>query len=427
MTGPRIIDGVPGAAPKKRLRNGLVRWAMAAGLLAIATPLAAEPTIVLIGGKKQGLPAGEHDFPDGILKLERLIKASPAFAAAKATVKSFPVGFPKNLADIDDASVVVLYLGSVGDAAGRRNPLQDPAVRQELDKLMARGVGLVALHQSFTLGAKTGEVPLEKWLGVVRIGSDRSTETAPVTIAARTHPVVRGVTGFDHHDEFYPTVEAGASATPILSARFHTQYRDNKAVFEDPAKARTIAWAQERPDGGRAFAFSGMHYLASLDDPQVRKVLLNAILWAAHGEVPADGVTADIAVFGKDGRLMSTPPQTVRYLLPAGDVKPEDQPWGRLEWYASRALGNSTHVTTGQATIRPGKANPAHWHPNCDEVLHVLSGRIMNRMGDKEFEMKAGDTVVIPEGVIHNARNIGTEDAVLSIAYNSADRVAIGE
>jgi quercetin dioxygenase-like cupin family protein len=51
----------------------------------------------------------------------------------------------------------------------------------------------------------------------------------------------------------------------------------------------------------------------------------------------------------------------------------------------------------------------------------------MHRVGDKEYEMKAGDTVVIPEGILHNARNIGTEDAVLAVSFNSADRVAIGE
>jgi mannose-6-phosphate isomerase-like protein (cupin superfamily) len=51
----------------------------------------------------------------------------------------------------------------------------------------------------------------------------------------------------------------------------------------------------------------------------------------------------------------------------------------------------------------------------------------MNRVGDKEYEMHAGDTVTIPEGTPHNARNIGKDDAVLAIAYNTPDRIAIGE
>jgi quercetin dioxygenase-like cupin family protein len=84
-------------------------------------------------------------------------------------------------------------------------------------------------------------------------------------------------------------------------------------------------------------------------------------------------------------------------------------------------------MTVGQATVGPDKANPPHWHPNTDEILHVLQGRIMHRVGDRVYEMKAGDTVVIPEGVVHNARNIGEEDAILFVSFNSADRFTIGE
>ncbi len=114
-------------------------------------------------------------------------------------------------------------------------------------------------------------------------------------------------------------------------------------------------------------------------------------------------------------------------VLPRAEALVEPQPWGKLEWFASRALGNSTSMTVGMATISAGKENPLHRHPNCDEILHVLQGHIMNRVGDKEYEMQAGDTVTIPEGTPHNARNIGTEDAVLSISYSSPDRIAIGE
>ncbi|ODU21246.1 MAG: hypothetical protein ABS87_07365 [Sphingomonas sp. SCN 67-18] len=129
-------------------------------------------------------------------------------------------------------------------------------------------------------------------------------------------------------------------------------------------------------------------------------------------------------------RQPGEPPQAqpaYRVVLRANEVKPEPQSWGMLKWFASRALGNSTKMTTGEATVAVGKANPVHWHPNTDEVLHVVSGHIMHRVGDQEYEMRAGDTVVIPEGTRHNARNIGTEDAVLAISFNSADRYTIGE
>ncbi len=61
-------------------------------------------------------------------------------------------------------------------------------------------------------------------------------------------------------------------------------------------------------------------------------------------------------------------------------------------------------MTVGIATISVGKENPLHSHPNCDEILHVIQGHIMHRVGNKEYEMSAGDTVTIPEGTLHQAR-----------------------
>ena len=63
----------------------------------------------------------------------------------------------------------------------------------------------------------------------------------------------------------------------------------------------------------------------------------------------------------------------------------------------------------------------------CEEVLHLLYGTIVHSIGDEAVEMSAGDTVVIPPHVVHNARNVGTEDAVMLIAFSSADRQTVGE
>lgn len=415
-----------------RSRVTKIFTAMAVSLFAISgtAAMAAQPTIVLIGGMKPGQPVGEHDYPDGVLKIERLIKASPDFAKLNPVVKAFPIGFPKNLAELDDASVILFYFGTDRGPNGSTNPLEDPSIKQHLTTLMDRGVGLVALHQSFTLPSKTSAAakPFQDWLGASRVAvTDYSMEAAPLTVTAKTHPVANGVSDFNYLDEFYSAIDFAPKVNPILSARTHVQYTTGgKPVFQDPAKDRVIAWTHERANGGRAFGFGGGHYLASFDQPQVRKMVLNAILWAAKADVPQGGVNTTIPYTRQPGE----PPQAqpaYRVVLRADEVKPEPQSWGMLKWFASRALGNSTKMTTGEATVAVGKANPVHWHPNTDEVLHVVSGHIMHRVGDQEYEMRAGDTVVIPEGTRHNARNIGTEDAVLAISFNSADRYTIGE
>lgn len=389
-------------------------------------------TIVLVGGPKQSYIRGEHDYPDGINAIERLIKSSPQLAALHPVVKAFPAGLPADLTQIADADVLLMYSGlNYGTAQNRAQShvLDDPARRRAVQQLMDKGAGLIALHQAFTVQQNGGDVPFGDWIGAVRIGlADRTTEDAAITAAPSAHPIARGVKPFKLIDEFYPTLtwSKTTKVTPVLTAKVHIQTSNNVDVFQEPAKSTVIGWAAERPNGGRSFAFTGGHYLTTFDNDQMRSVLLNAILWTAKRDVPAAGTTTTTAHLRRATPFPS-PPTGDKVVVPYSEALIEPVPWGKLEWFSSRAIGNSTTLTTGQATVSVGKANPVHWHPNTDEVLHVVRGHIMHRVGDKEYEMKTGDTVTIPEGTLHNARNIGSEDAILSISFNTPDRVSLGE
>lgn len=112
----------------------------------------------------------------------------------------------------------------------------------------------------------------------------------------------------------------------------------------------------------------------------------------------------------------------------SGEALVQKFDWGQLTWFASRELGNSTDVTVGQCRIRPGQANPRHFHPNCSEVLVVLEGRISHSIeNDGTVEMAVGDCITVPPHLRHQARNIGDGDAVLMVTFSSADRKTVGE
>ena len=115
------------------------------------------------------------------------------------------------------------------------------------------------------------------------------------------------------------------------------------------------------------------------------------------------------------------------HLMTAERAVTEEQDWGRLVWMVSGRQGNSTEMTVGRCYIAPGQENPRHYHPNCDEVLHVLQGRIDHRLGGETVPMGPGDTISIPTGTVHNARNTGAEPAVLMIAFSTPDRQVVGE
>ncbi len=115
-------------------------------------------------------------------------------------------------------------------------------------------------------------------------------------------------------------------------------------------------------------------------------------------------------------------------IVRAHDTESVETPWGSLTWYANAALENSAEITVGRCIIKPGCENPLHSHPNCSEILVVLHGRIMHVIEEgREVELSEGDVISLPVNLRHKARNTGEEDAVLLIAFSSADRQTRGE
>ena len=397
------------------------------GDVAAAQDFATARTIVLIGGAKSHGP-GEHDFPNGIRLLQELLESSPDLKQ-KIQVKAYPDGWPKDAAVVEDAATMVWYFDGL-----EGHPLFDANRRTQFERLMKKGVGVVAFHQASTLPPGDKTIDLPHWLGGARYGMFDSTIEAVEFKPAATHPISRGVGTFTYMDEFYPTINFNNDTkgfASILSGKLHPQFQNSRPLVIDKPTIRTVAWAFERDSGGRSFAFTGLHFLRALDEPELRKLLLNAIVWTAGIEVPEHGIqsgASDSATkIMRETYAVSQKTVTEAVVTRSANNKVVEYPWGHLTWYASRELNNSETMTVGQAVIRPGQANPRHFHPNCDEVLHVLKGDILHSMGDRTVEMHSGDTVSIPVGVMHNAKNIGKEDAVLEISFSSADRQVVGE
>lgn len=275
------------------LRTGYWLGVVCALLACTDVPLqrpATQRTLVLIGGPPSEGP-GRHDYPAGVRLLQALLESSPDVTAiAGLTVRAYPDGWPDDPRAFDDAATVVWYFDGLD-----RHPLRDPARRAQVDALMQRGVGLVALHQSSTVPL-TDDLGLPRWLGATRRGLfDRTTETAHVEPADAAHPVLRGVEAFAYRDEFYPSLQVAPDAQALLQATLHPQFRDGVHLLADTPERTTLAWARQRADGGRSFVFSGAHFLAALDEPMLRKALLNAIFWTARFEVPEHGVRSTLA------------------------------------------------------------------------------------------------------------------------------------
>jgi quercetin dioxygenase-like cupin family protein len=105
-----------------------------------------------------------------------------------------------------------------------------------------------------------------------------------------------------------------------------------------------------------------------------------------------------------------------------GNVEPVQLSWGQLVWLVGQAQTPGAEQTLGVVTIHPGKRNPLHMHPNCEELLYVLDGEADHKLGDEMFHIRAGDVIRIPRGIEHWAEAKGDTPLVAVISFSSADR-----
>lgn len=78
-----------------------------------------------------------------------------------------------------------------------------------------------------------------------------------------------------------------------------------------------------------------------------------------------------------------------------------------------------------RAVYRPDSAlPPAHLHPRQDERFTVLSGEMWCLVDGVETTVRAGDSIDIPAGSVHQMRNPGAERAVVTWQTRPALRTA---
>ena len=248
--------------------------------------------IVFVAGKpSHAYGAHEHNAGCKLLAME-LEKALPNY---KTTV--YTNGWPTEANAFDGADAIVMYCD------GGKNHMVVPHL-DEVDVLAKKGVGIVALHYGVEVEAgKPGEKFLD-WIGGY-FEADWSVNphwTANFK-SFPDHPICRGVKPFAINDEWYyhmrfrPNMEG---VTPILSdlpgpetlSRPDGHHSGNPHVRKSVGEGNVqhVAWASENVGGGRGFGFTGGHDHWNWGSPDFRKIVLNAIVWTAKGEVPANGV-----------------------------------------------------------------------------------------------------------------------------------------
>src|SRR5262245_60773853 len=229
-----------------------MRFLLAAGL--VLAPLhaaqARAPLRVFLRAGPKTHGEGEHDHPRFLAEWSKLL-------AERGARVDGGMEFP-SAAQLDACDVLVLYAADGAAIHGDE--------RARLEQFLARGGGLVALHD-----AVCGDDP--QWFETVAGGAWEHGHSKylegemGLVFADREHPITKGVANFDFEDEIYWDLHMDPRAH-VLANSFHT-----------PFDITPQMWTFE-PGAYRAFVSIQGHLWKSFANPAWRTLLLRGIAWA---------------------------------------------------------------------------------------------------------------------------------------------------
>ena len=279
----------------------LISWliGVAAALVpsvAGTAPLPPVHVLLFAGPKQHGAP-GRHEYEKDLREIAWMLEHSGANRAVKADVM---VGQkPMGQAALEKADAVVIdgngdwlrretgaLFPQYADTNGLDYDEPTTAALKDFDALLQRRkTGLVVYHYTMFVDNRAGRIWLNNWLGGAWIPyvSHNPVDSWAIKPSGARHPILNGVKPWAPREEMYARyfLPDNAGRTILLTAKPSTAAN---------GVGGPVAWAFNRPDGGRSVVWGGndfhdnMHLFA-----QQRRFLVNGILWAAGVDVPRGG------------------------------------------------------------------------------------------------------------------------------------------
>jgi type 1 glutamine amidotransferase len=230
--------------------------------------------IVFLAGSNFYKP-GEHEYIGGCALMMDLVKQTPGVAPVLA------LDWPKDPQTFANAKALVFFV----DGAEKHARLKGERMAQ-LQKLTDAGVGMVMLHQGVDIAKEHGD-RMRSWMGAAwEKGHSQRAHWIDTHNTFPTHPITRGVTPFKIDDGYLFKLRFADGMTGVKPLLRTTNPKMPAAKLDDNS---IVAWAFERKDGGRSFAFTGGHLHVSFAEEGYRRFLTNGILWSAKIDIPTSG------------------------------------------------------------------------------------------------------------------------------------------
>lgn len=280
-------------------------------LCLLAQTATATRVLIVVGPSKH--PPGTHEVGAGGRLLKHCLEHMENRPGVRANIL---YEWPTDKT-LRDSAASVVFIGDTFPPNRFPNPQQCLA---ELDAMMKRGCGIVCIHYATGLRAEDvaedGDHPLLRWMGgyfATRCKHHQSIArifpSATITPAATAHPVSRGWREFTLPEEPYINNyfgkdgnRPGPNVTILATAM----------LPPEAPKREAVAWCVERTDGGRGFGVVMPHFYKNWANEDLRRFILNGIVWTAKLEVPREGVKTvlpDLKTFSPEAVDYTPPPK----------------------------------------------------------------------------------------------------------------------
>jgi type 1 glutamine amidotransferase len=229
--------------------------------------------VLLLWHSPDGHPKDTHEYQLG----QKILKATlEKHAPIEATLVNADDPWKDGPDLLAKADGVVLFVSE-----GAKWVSADAKRLEAFRAAAKRKAGLCVLHWGMgTKDAKNIE-PFVALFGRCHGGPDRKYKVVDTDVmlpGKEPHPIQSGLSKFKTREEFYYSLKLPKQGvTPILTANIE-------------GADETVAWAYARPDGGRSFGFTGLHYHENWQMPEYRRLIAQGVMWSVHLPIPKDGI-----------------------------------------------------------------------------------------------------------------------------------------
>jgi peptidyl-prolyl cis-trans isomerase A (cyclophilin A) len=229
--------------------------------------------LLLISTAADGHPPGTHEYHAGVRILQQCLERVPGVEVTLAQADGVWKDGPELIGRSDGVFLFV--------SEGAKWLSADAARLAAFRDLAKRGGAFGVLH--WGMGTKDAEniEAFANLFGGCHGGPDRKyqvLEKVAVSVADVKHPAAAGIKDFIIREEFYYKLKLPkGDVKPLLTAKI------------DGAD-ETVAWTWQRPDRGRSFGFTGLHFHENWSREEYRRLVTQGMIWALGLSVPPGGL-----------------------------------------------------------------------------------------------------------------------------------------